>query len=217
MSKIENLEAGYRPAVQKRSIELERRLLAAAETLFAEHGYSGTTVADLLKLAKCSTGSFYHRVGDKEGLFRRVTENYLEFAQGLIDGIPLERTETRSLPQLFEAVADASFENIRKNKGFYRAARELIHSDPSIWNSINELNFRMARRLDEVVDDYRDQITVEDAPAALRAACQLILSIVLASGSGRAPLLPKDEDGFRTLLVNAAMGIVCPFNLQGHA
>ena len=43
-------------------------------------------------------------------------------------------------------------------------------------------------------------------------ACQLILTTVLYSESGRAPLFPKDEDVFTEMLVNAAMGIVCPRN-----
>jgi len=205
-------DEGYRPATQMRSIETERRVLEAAEVLFAEHGYSGAKIADILERSECSTGSFYHRFRDKEGLFRKVMENYFNYVHDFIDTLQLDRETCKTLPGLFRAVVFAAFENIKKNRGFYRAARELMHTDPDIWKSVNELNFRLATRLDEVLPEYVGDICAPDPETALRAASQLILTTVLYSESGRAPLFPKDEDVFTEMLVNAAMGIVCPSN-----
>ncbi len=205
-----NSDEGYRPARQKRSIETERRVLEAAQILFAKHGYSDAKVTDILEMSDCSIGSFYHRFRDKDGLFRKVMENYFDYVHRTIDTIQLDRETCENLPGLFRVLIASAFENIRKNRGFYRAARELMHTDPEIWESVNELNFRLAARLDVVLSQYENEITAPDPRVALRGASQLILTTVLYSESGRAPLFPKDEKVFTQMLVNAAMGIVCP-------
>lgn len=44
------------------------RLISAAETLFAEHGYAGTTIDQIIEKAGCSKGTFYHYFDSKEEL-----------------------------------------------------------------------------------------------------------------------------------------------------
>lgn len=45
------------------------RLLKAATRLFASRGYAGTSVRDILKVAKVSAPVLYYHFGSKEGLF----------------------------------------------------------------------------------------------------------------------------------------------------
>ncbi len=57
---------------QQRSRETEQRLLAAAEELIAERGLAGLSIAELVRRAHSSVGSFYGRFGDKDGLLRAL-------------------------------------------------------------------------------------------------------------------------------------------------
>ena len=44
------------------------RLISAAESLFAEQGYAGTTIEQIIAKAGCSKGTFYHYFDSKEEL-----------------------------------------------------------------------------------------------------------------------------------------------------
>lgn len=48
------------------------RLLEAAGRLFAEHGYAGTSIADLARVAGMSKSTVFHHFGSKEELYFRV-------------------------------------------------------------------------------------------------------------------------------------------------
>lgn len=67
----------YGPAPQQsRSRETLARITAAAEKLFAERGYDGTTVQDVTVRARCSVGTFYARFRDKESLFLHIHDRH---------------------------------------------------------------------------------------------------------------------------------------------
>lgn len=67
----------------------EDRILQAAETLFARHGYTGTKVADIARLANVAEGTVYEYFKNKEGLLL---------------AIPARRfnTHVKLLPETFE-------------------------------------------------------------------------------------------------------------------
>lgn len=52
--------------------ETTAALLAAARTLFAEHGYANVSLADVVAAAGVTKGALYHYYGGKEELFRAV-------------------------------------------------------------------------------------------------------------------------------------------------
>ena len=52
--------------------ELRARLLAAAATVFARHGYAGTKVMDIVREAGLSAGALYGRFGSKDDLLREA-------------------------------------------------------------------------------------------------------------------------------------------------
>lgn len=76
---------------QSRSRATLARIEDAAETLFADRGYDGTTVGDIVARAGCSVGSFYARFNDKEALLHHVHDRHcrklierIEFICGLL-------------------------------------------------------------------------------------------------------------------------------------
>ncbi|MFT5431058.1 MAG: AcrR family transcriptional regulator [Myxococcota bacterium] len=64
--------AEQNPPREKRSQETQRRLLASAEALIAAEGITGLSIAEVVRRARSSVGSFYSRFGDKDGLLRAI-------------------------------------------------------------------------------------------------------------------------------------------------
>jgi AcrR family transcriptional regulator len=58
--------------------ETRERLLDAAATLFAEHGFSGTSVAAIAKRAGVTTGAIYSNFAGKDDLFTAVVERHMK-------------------------------------------------------------------------------------------------------------------------------------------
>lgn len=61
-------------AQQKRAVKTRRAVLEAAATVFADHGYTAATVADILKTAGVTKGALYFHFDSKEALARGVLE-----------------------------------------------------------------------------------------------------------------------------------------------
>ena len=65
-------------------------IVSAAARLFRERGYAGTTVRDIAKAVKVTSGSLFHHFGTKEEILRCVVD------EGIRQGIDLIKSE-RSL------------------------------------------------------------------------------------------------------------------------
>lgn len=59
---------------QTRTIRMRGRILAAAETLFPEHGFVGTSMDEVAAVAQVSKQTVYAHFGSKEALFIAVAE-----------------------------------------------------------------------------------------------------------------------------------------------
>jgi AcrR family transcriptional regulator len=71
--------AGSKPAPKSRrdlNKETTREaILHAARGLFGRLGYAGTSLQDVVRAARVTTGAVYHHFGDKKTLFQAVAEN----------------------------------------------------------------------------------------------------------------------------------------------
>jgi TetR/AcrR family transcriptional repressor of nem operon len=63
------------PAPPKHS---DREILDRAARQFWAHGYGGTTIRDLERALDLTAPSIYHRFADKDALFLRVVDHYIE-------------------------------------------------------------------------------------------------------------------------------------------
>lgn len=71
-------EIGPRPPQQKRSRAAMERILQASQTLIAERGTSGLTIADVADHAGVSVGTIYSRFSGKDALIAATQERWLE-------------------------------------------------------------------------------------------------------------------------------------------
>ena len=71
-------DTGLRPPQQRRSRESLERVLHAGETLLAQRGYDGFTIAEVSRKAKVSVGSVYGRFENKDALVYEIHRRLLE-------------------------------------------------------------------------------------------------------------------------------------------
>ena len=71
---------GRRRATKRR--RSEARILAAAEAVFAEAGFSGATTAAIAERAGLPKANLHYYFRTKEALYRRVLENILDLWLG---------------------------------------------------------------------------------------------------------------------------------------
>ncbi len=61
---------------QARGIVTRRRVLQAAEQLFAKHGYEPTSMAMVARRANIGVGTVYHHVPDKRALLLALIDDW---------------------------------------------------------------------------------------------------------------------------------------------
>ena len=67
-----------RPALRARYDDRQRAVVDAAARTFAERGYHGTPVADLLAATGLTSGGLYHYIGSKERLLMLIVDELME-------------------------------------------------------------------------------------------------------------------------------------------
>lgn len=80
------------------------KLIESARYLFWEHGYAGTSMADLLSRAGVNSGSFYHFFESKEALLRAVLETYIHGLRPMIVNPAFAKTD-QPLERIFAILA----------------------------------------------------------------------------------------------------------------
>ncbi len=204
--------AEYRPSKQNRSANSEKRLLEAAETLFREKGYVHTRVSEIIRISGVSTGSFYHRFGDKNGLKDEMCARFVVASSERIAGLDLSRKTHGELRGMLRWLSGQIHETISANQGIYRIVDELSKTEPEKWESFRVLGERIRDRVVEYAAEYHDEITLPQArrDAALTNVVQLIITIILQTRLGAAGMFPKEPDALIDMLVQAAMGLLQP-------
>ncbi|OGQ84873.1 MAG: hypothetical protein A2289_04605 [Deltaproteobacteria bacterium RIFOXYA12_FULL_58_15] len=91
----------------KKSEITRERLLSTTEILFADKGYSGTSLAEITRYAGVTKGLFYYYFSDKEALFDAIVERYFDaHAEVLINAISGERTLSEKLHRALDGYLD---------------------------------------------------------------------------------------------------------------
>lgn len=76
--------AGSRGRRARRQVEIRERLVRSAFQLFAERGFSATTVEDITNLADVGKGTFFNYFPSKEHIFAAHVQRQMEKIQGLV-------------------------------------------------------------------------------------------------------------------------------------
>src|SRR5262245_66262623 len=88
-----------------REFDLENALDRALE-VFWRNGYEGTSIADLTEAMGINPPSLYADFGNKEGLFRKVVDRYIERYAGFWEDARAAPTARAMIEHLLRASVD---------------------------------------------------------------------------------------------------------------
>lgn len=107
------------PGAQKRqydAISTKYRILKAARILFVEHGFSGTSMGKIAKLAKVTHSLLFHHFGNKNKLWLEVKQSIARDSQN----------HSKMLPELTDNYPEFIRTLIKKSITFYRDNPDII-------------------------------------------------------------------------------------------
>ncbi|MFP7657461.1 MULTISPECIES: TetR/AcrR family transcriptional regulator [Chryseobacterium] len=109
-------------------ISKEENILFAAEKLFAEKGFDGTSTREISKAANVNISMISYYFGSKEKLYEKLVEYRMNEGQFFSKDI-LERTDINEWEKI-EKIVDEFSGKVKNNKCFYRIMqREQLHAE----------------------------------------------------------------------------------------
>jgi len=154
-------------------------ILDAARAVFAEVGFGGASVREVIRRTELASGTFYNYFPDKESLFRAVLE---ESAEKVRARVQTARRGARSLEdfvaagfhEYFSFLADdpEAFALMRRNSGTIRA----MFDEPIFGAGVDELaaDLRTAMKLGIVPPIDADYMAAAMVGAALEVGVAMI-------------------------------------------
>jgi AcrR family transcriptional regulator len=168
--------------MQQRSQQTLERILEAAEELIVEVGFDGATIAEIVKRADSSVGSFYTRFKDKDALLRCLIDRFVEEVSVTID--------SALRPELWQ---DTSFEKVCQNLIRFmmrmlgeralllKAIARVTMQDPEVGVFRDQLIARTVAGLDALLEDRGEVITCENPKSALSMISWVCINLFEAS------------------------------------
>lgn len=154
-------------------------ILDAARAVFAELGYGGTSVRDVIRRTHLASGTFYNYFPDKESLFRAVLEQSAEKVRARVraarrEAASLEEFVAAGYREYFGFLADdpEAFALMRRNSGTIRA----MFDEPIFGAGIDDLatDLRTATKIGIVPQVDADYLAAAMVGAALEVGVAMI-------------------------------------------
>jgi AcrR family transcriptional regulator len=154
-------------------------ILDAARAVFADVGYGGASVRDIIRRTELASGTFYNYFPDKESLFRAVLEQSAEKVRARVraarrEAGSLEEFVAAGYREYFGFLADdpETFALMRRNSGTIRA----MFDEPIFGAGIDELaaDLRTAMRIGIVPAVDADYMAAAMVGAALEVGVAMV-------------------------------------------
>ncbi len=138
-----------REPASERGHETRERLLDAAESLFAQRGFEGTSTRALTRAAGASLSAVNYHFGSKEGLLRATLLRHLE---------PVNRLRLERLAALEEAAGDAPLALEAILEAFLEPAVEVLASSQEAPERYRQVAARLYSDPPEVVSTLKREL-----------------------------------------------------------
>jgi AcrR family transcriptional regulator len=164
-----------RPPQQARSQETLDRILDAAEALVREKGFDDTPVAEIVRRAESSIGSFYSRFPDKDSLLHALFERFHEQAIATADdALDPARWRGAPLADIVAAVVRFLAEIYREQRGLIRAFAIRRHVDATYQLRRERLSQHVSAGLSALLLERRAEIGHPDPARAAAFGLTLV-------------------------------------------
>lgn len=179
-------------------------ILQAAQEVFAEHGYHGTSIKEVARKAGVATGTIYLYLRNKEALFTALVD---EVYDTVLSKIAAKRKGAGDIQGKLQASMEAAIETLGKHQELAKVV--LIQtgaSNPAVGEQLADL---LGRLVELVETDIREaveagQIPPQDSRIAATAFVGTFYHVVLS----------WLRDGYPATLEEAA-GPLVEYNLRG--
>jgi AcrR family transcriptional regulator len=126
---------------QARGVATRRRVLQAAESLFARRGYEATGMADVAERAGIGVGTLYHHFPDKRALLLALIDDWGDRELAHRRARPsIERFLGEHARAAFADDLRQSYERLCREGGFYLVLLELAERDSDARQRLNRIN-----------------------------------------------------------------------------
>ncbi|CAD7798610.1 putative HTH-type transcriptional regulator YttP [Chryseobacterium aquaeductus] len=131
----------------------EENILFAAEQLFAEKGFAGTSTREISKAANVNISMISYYFGSKEKLYEKLVEYRMSEGQYFSNEM-LERTDINEMEKI-ERIVDQFAERVRNHKLFFRIMqREQLYSDnPQIVEFIRQTKLSFISMYSKILEN----------------------------------------------------------------
>ncbi len=140
-----------RPALRARYEGRRGEVVAAAAKLFAENGYTATSIADLTEATGLAAGGLYHYIGSKEALLLAICDELMEPL--LACAREIAAGEERSPEGQLRALLRAWLEHIESHRHHmlvFAQERHLIEREPQ-WRAVRRARKDFEQILDGIL------------------------------------------------------------------
>ena len=186
------------PRGRPREFDAEKALDAAL-LLFWRHGYEGTSLSALAEAMGINMPSLYAAFGNKENLFKKALQRYLQGPASYLPNALKEPTARRVVEKLFTGALDMVMDPHHPDGCLL--VQGALASGPDAESIRNELKLKRAatesavRRRFEFAVQHRDLPAIVDSAKLARFVITIIwgLSVQAAGGATRAQMKEVTE------------------------
>lgn len=185
------------PVLTKEAEESQKRLMDAAEELFAKQGIDGTSIRDIATKADRSAGAVNYFFGDKEILYRELFRKRMqEMRDTRLAGIKnaMEKDEKPILEKLLHSFSTAFLEPFsdpaRSERFMHLFARELIDQRLPKKMFLDEMVLPVTAALEEAFVKLYPQLNKDDVQMCIHSIIGQLLhvmqvKVMFESGQGQ--------------------------------
>lgn len=193
------------PALRARYDDRQREVLDACARAFAERGYHGTSIDDLIEATGLARGGLYHYIGSKSEALTRILDDLmaplLERAAAVVSGPEAPETATARL-QALTRVWMRQVESHRDHVLVFEKERAVLREGPS-WDAVREDRDTFESLLRQVLDDgiASGEFSVADPALASLALLGMVNHAALWFTPGGRLTADEVADGFVDLVL----------------
>jgi len=130
---------------ERQKADRKRRILAAAETQFREHGYEDTKIENIAAEAGVSVGTVYNYVENKSDLLMILVTEHIDFVMGEIDLLikspPTDLID--GVSGVLFAMTRHSLDHLGKENWRHLFGMSIAHRDTTMGRQFNEYNLML--------------------------------------------------------------------------
>jgi AcrR family transcriptional regulator len=166
--------------------DVEMRLLDAAEELFCQKGFDGTSIRDITKKANCNVAAVNYHFGSKENLYLAIFKRHLSQLKdthiAAVNRIMSEKRDAATLEDLLMSFAEAFIEPLvgkdRTQRLITLMTREMLdpHLPPNLF--YDEMMFPVQTVMQDALKKVCPGLSDEDAVLSILSIVGQLIHIV---------------------------------------